>query len=182
MINLIPPDAEKEVRKEYWIRVLSVWAFLLGSAFLIIALLNVPLYQLLASQSAAYQVAYTTASEQTNEFKNAEESIKNANTVATLLTQKTSRVAFSKVLETIEGLVPEGVTIESYSFTRKGDALSTISVAGTSATRASLSEFRLAIEGDPLFKTATLPLSDLAKDKNIPFSLSITPQSTTETP
>jgi cytochrome bd-type quinol oxidase subunit 2 len=178
MINLIPPEALKEVKKEYWIRVFSVWAVLVGFAFLIIAILHVPVYHLLGTQKDSYQDAYTTANEQTSEFKIAEDSIKNANAVATLLTKKNEQTPFSYVIATIDSLVPNGVVIASYSLTRKDGGLSTIAISGVATGRSTLTSFKNAIENDPLFKVASIPLSDLTKDKDIPFTLTIMPNAT----
>jgi hypothetical protein len=178
MINLIPPEALKDVKKEYWIRVFSVWALLVGSAFFIVAVFHIPVYQLLRAQKESYQEAYANATVQTGEFKAAEESIKNANAVAKLLAQKDEQIAFSTVLKTIDSLVQNGVTIENYSFTRKGEGLGPVVVSGIAEGRTSLTNFKNAIEKDPLFKVASIPLSDLAKDKDIPFTITIAPHAT----
>lgn len=179
MINLIPTEALHDIKREYWIRVFSVWAFLLGSAFFIVAILHIPVHSLLRAQKEGYQQAYTIATEQTGEFKVAEEAIKNSNAVASLLTKKDEQVLFSSVLTTIDTLVPKGVQVASYTFERKGVELGQIKVSGSADSRTSLSAFKNAIESDALFKLATIPLSDLAKDKNIPFTLSITPHAST---
>ena len=50
MINLIPPDALKGVKREYYVRVGTVWAFLLTGAFVALILLLIPLYVLINSQ------------------------------------------------------------------------------------------------------------------------------------
>jgi hypothetical protein len=47
---------------------------------------------------------------------------------------------------------------------------------GTADTRAHLSAFKNALEAHTLFKVASLPLSNLAKDKDIDFSITITPR------
>lgn len=182
MINLIPPEALKEVKKEYWIRVCSVWAMLVGTAFFIVAIFHIPVHQLLEAQKDSYQEAYANATEQTGEFKTAEESIKNTNAVASLLVKKDEQIAFSAVLKTIDSLVQDGITIENYSFTRKGEGLGPIAVSGRADGRTSLTNYKNAIESNQLFKAATIPLSDLAKDKDIPFTITITPYATSSKP
>jgi hypothetical protein len=71
------------------------------------------------------------------------------------------------------------VQVESYAFERKGVALGKVVVSGVAANRTGLTAFKNAIESDKLFKLATIPLSELAKDKDIPFTLSITPNAST---
>ena len=150
--------------------------------FFIIAIFNVPVYQLLRAQSDAYQKEYTNATEQTGEFKNAEDSIKNSNAVATLLASKNNQIAFSLVLKTIDDLVANGIVIKNYALTRKDDGLGSVVVSGTAKERTDLTNFKNVIEKDSLFKLASIPLSDLAKDKDIPFTLTITPRATTTKP
>lgn len=181
MINLIPPEAQSAIKREYWIRVFSLWAFLLACAFIALTLLQVPTYILLRAQLTAQQSEYAEATDQTTTFKEKEDALKNASAIATILTKKDERQFFSDILTSLERLVPAGVHIDSYSFTRKDTSLGIITLSGVADTRGTLSELRTAIEADSLFKTATLPLSNLAKDKDIPFSITVTPRTTKET-
>ena len=177
MINLIPPDAKKQVKREYWTRVIVVWLFLSGSAFLIIALVHAPVYWLLHMQLQAYQDEYSQVTDQTEEFKQAETAIVNTNTVIDLLATPPTSVLFSDVIKEIEkaATIIDGVTVSNITLTRKADALGTITVAGQAATRAGLATFRDALEDNSLFKKASLPLANLAKDRDIPFSITVTP-------
>ena len=177
MINLIPPDAQKQVQREYWIRVVSVWFFLLGTAFVLVALFYVPTYLLLQLQLTGYAAEYADVTSQTGEFKDAEVAIKHANEIAILLTNEKKEVLFSTIISEIEKITTEGITINSFALSRKGVDLNTIAVTGIAKTRANLSNFQSAIENNILFKSASLPLSNLTKDKDIPFSITITPKS-----
>jgi p-aminobenzoyl-glutamate transporter AbgT len=86
MINLIPPDAQKEVRREYWIRVVSVWLVLVGVAFVALTIVQVPIYILLKNQLAAYQSDFASASDRQEQFSEAKTALERANAVATLRT------------------------------------------------------------------------------------------------
>ena len=92
-----------------------------------------------------------------------------------MLARQNISTSFSKVIEDIESAKGEGIVIKSYSFNRKNTGISPIVVTGDAKTRAQLSAFRDALEMNPYFKTVTLPLSDLAKDSDIEFSITITP-------
>jgi hypothetical protein len=177
MINLIPPDAEKAVKHEYRIRVVTVYLFLLALACMILTILHIPTYLLLRAQLRAYEGEFATMSVQTSEYATAEKALKNANTVIDTLSKEERQPLFSSVLA--ESIMPKGITPEGYTFTRKNGALGGITVSGTSIDRASLSQFRKAIEEHKRFKTATLPIANLAKDKDIPFSISIIPEDNT---
>ena len=91
-------------------------------------------------------------------------------------TNEKKEVLFSTIISEIEKITTDGITINSYALSRKGDELNTIAVTGIAKTRANLSNFQSAIENNVLFKSASLPLSNLTKDKDIPFSITITPK------
>lgn len=175
MINLIPPNAQKQVRNEYWVRVVSVWLLLLGTSFIIVVILFAPVYVLIQSQLDSYWDEYTRANGETQSFKDAESEIKKANELATLLSKSKNIVTFSGTIESLEKLTKDEVIIESYSLTRKGDVIDSIIVVGQADSRLALTQFKDSIENEPMFESVTLPLSNLAKDKDIPFSITIIP-------
>jgi hypothetical protein len=176
MINLIPPDAEKTVKREYLVRISSVWLYLFAAACVIVAVLYIPTYLLLSSQLKAYEGEFASVSIQAGEFKEAETALKNTNVIIDFLAKEERTPLFSTVLETIEGITPEAITLDGYTLSRKNGALGALTVSGEAKNRASLAQFRSALEAHKLFKTATLPLSNLTKDKDIPFAISIIPE------
>lgn len=179
MINLIPPSAEKLVHREYWIRVSSVWMILFGFAFLIISLLNLPVYVLVQSQLNSFLEEYKEATDETASFIESEVAVANANEIARLLAKQDSVEPFSHLIEELDLLTSNNVTILDFQIVRKENALDPIVITGVANSRLALSEFRDAIENNPLFLSAALPLSNLAKDKDIPFTITITPQKET---
>lgn len=176
MVNLIPPDAQKQVNREYWIRVCSVWLFLLGSAGVMVVLLYIPSYLLLQTQLKVKQSAHAEVNNQAEQFKQAEEAFTHSNEVAQLLLSSKEEVAFSFVMDEIQKIAPEGIVVTNFSFTRKDTKLEIVTISGQADARASLSRFREALELHPLFKVASLPLSNLAKDRDIAFTISIVPR------
>lgn len=175
MINLIPFSAQKQVKREYWVRVVSVWMFLVGSGFLVVALLNTPVYVLVHSQLESYLNEYNQASDETQSFKTAQATITDANSTIALLGLSNTQTSFSGIIAKLESLTGSGITINTYQLIRTDGALGTITISGVADSRLSLSQFKDALQKDPLFSSATLPLSNLAKDVDIPFSISITP-------
>ena len=175
MINLIPPHAQKQVKREYWVRVVSVWLFLIGSAFLIVVILAAPIYVLIRSQLQNFLQEYTEAANESQSFNQSEAAIKNANDMAVLLAKADTSVSFSSTIESLQKLMGADVSIDSFTLARKNGALDTITITGIARSRLALSNFKDAIEKDEHFKSATLPLSDLAKDKDISFTMTIEP-------
>jgi hypothetical protein len=178
MINLIPPTAQKQVTREYKIRVVSVWLFLLGFACLVVAIFNIPVYVLVQSQLSTYLQEFTLASNQSDSFKSSEATITKANAIATLLTKAEQSTTFSDVINELEKQASAGggVTITSFNFLLKDGVLTPVVISGTADSRLLLSEFRDALAKNPRFENATLPLSSLAKDRDVPFSITLTPR------
>lgn len=178
MINLIPPSAESNVKREYWIRVVSVWMILIASAFVIVAVLNGPVYVMIRGQLNAYQSEYNAASIENEVFKVSEDALKQANMVGTLLLASQKTTSFSSIIAELEALTGEDVVITEYLLSRTDNKLGPIVIKGEARSRLVLSSFQEVLEESELFEKAELPLSNLAKDREIPFSITITPQIT----
>jgi len=175
MINLIPPQARKRVLLEYWIRAASVWMLLAGTALIMVALLNVPVWVLVHGQINAFADSYAAAESEDTQFKEFAAEIEDANEVAAALADHTDTVQLSLLLERLQTIATSEISIEVYEFSRTDGAVSTVRISGTANTRQALANLKQDIEADPLFSTAALPLSNLAKDSDIPFNIEITP-------
>lgn len=176
MINLIPPRARKQVIREYWVRVVSVWFVLLGTTFLIIAILDLPLLVLVDQQKGAYATSYGEAADLSAEFEAAQETFAATNATARLLARGGEPVTFSAYIDALEELRGASVTIEELRFGQESTgALAGISVVGEASTRQALASFRDRIEAHALFTAVELPISNLAKDEDIRYSIKVTP-------
>ncbi len=180
MINLIPPSAKKQVRKEYWVRVFSVWMMLVASSFVIVAFLHMPTYVLIKSQLAVFANEFTEASVQNEAFKEAEATVVQSNQIATLLASDEKVTLFTTLIEVLETLAGSKVTINSFIFQRDNNTISPITISGQAYSRQSLVAFSEAIKTNKLFESAEIPLSNLAKDRDIPFTISVIPKNLIE--
>jgi len=177
MINLIPPGAQKQVKREYWLRVFTVWIILIASACVVVAILYVPVYVLVRSQLDAFLQAYTQASVESESFKDSELSVEKANDIAELLSAANKALPFSSVISELEEVSDiHNVTITEFILLREKANLQPIVLRGTAKSRFDLTSFRDAVEAHELFKSVELPLSNLAKDKDITFSITIEPE------
>jgi hypothetical protein len=177
MINLIPPGAQNQVKREYWLRVFTVWIILIASACMMIATLYMPVYVLVRSQLDAFLQAYTQASIESDSFKDSELAIEKANEIAKLLSEADKAISFSTVIFELEEVSQaHGVTITEFVLLREKGELQPIVLRGIALSRLDLTSFRDAIEAHELFKSAELPLSNLAKDKDITFGITIKPE------
>lgn len=181
MINLIPPSAQSQVKREYWIRVISVWLFLLGFACITVATLNVPVYVLLKNQLGSLENEYAKTSTANQSFKESEQAMVSANAISKLLTSANETTPFMEVINELRTLAGAGVAIEDFNLIRTEGVISSITITGEADSRLLLSEFQQKLEKNPTFANAKLPLSNLAKDKDIPFTITIVRESAKET-
>lgn len=173
MANLIPPYAKKSVVIEYWIRVCSVWFILLGAAALAVASLNVPVYMLIQNQQLINAGMFTDASDQKTSFEKIESEIMAANNTAALLATVKQTTPLNQYVQDIEALANESITVDSYQFSKDNGTLTEVIISGTAANRSSLLDLSDALESDSRFASAEIPLSNLAKDSDIPFMITI---------
>lgn len=173
MINLIPPKAKKIVIREYWSRVAAVWMLMLSFALLIMSLLSLPTYVLIRSleDAMASQIDYAKAEE--GSYKESERVIRDTNAFVNHLRGGEEDIAFSIFIEELDKISSENITLTQFGFARENGELKQISLTGHANTRVGLSNFRDELAAHELFASVDLPISNLAKDKDITFSMKL---------
>lgn len=175
-INLIPTDARRKVAREYWLRVAAVWVVLVSLALAIVAVLQIPLYVLVATQAQVYQNTVTEAGVDREGLAQARTALEQANSIAATLNVTDTDVAFSEYVDALLAQRSPAVDVTSISLERRGAAMPmVVRVMGVAQTRQDLVRFRDAAEAHVLFDEVELPLSNLAQDEDIVFSVPITP-------
>lgn len=175
MSNLIPPDAKRAVVIEYWIRVVTVWFVLVGLALVVTALMKTPTFVLVESQLRAFSGEYEEAVDESNQFDEAQRAITDANQLAELLKGGNDTTELSSIIAILDEIAGDAVTIQNFDLNMTDGMVTKISIDGTAATRQALAGFSENIEAHPLFSDAELPISNLAKDRDIGFSISVVP-------
>jgi len=173
MINLIPPNARKQVQLEYWVRVCSVWVILVAVAVVIIGSLLMPSLVLVHAQKAVYDTVYQDVSSQNSAYKQEEDLIRTANAVAKRLASADTSMPFSTLLLQIKSIASSRVDIQTISSSKEEGLIKSIQVSGEASSRSTLVQFRDALQAHPAFDSVALPLSNLAKDKDVPFNVVI---------
>jgi hypothetical protein len=173
MINLIPPTARRSVIREYWLRVVSVWMFLLGTGFLIVAALLLPTYVQIWIQLENLSAATGVPSEKISNYDTAVSELVAATSLARILTTEASSTQFSTYISDIAKLAGDNIAITSYTFERKPTGDTTIMVAGIAATRQVLANFEDELSNNEAFSRVDLPISNLIKDRDVLFSLQL---------
>jgi hypothetical protein len=175
MIDFLPPEAKSAVRREYVIRTVSVWAFLVGAVALVDVLLLLPTYLLLSRERAALalEIVHTGQSTSTEAYKTTRTALEKAQTLAVQLGVMDMSVMASAVLRGIRDAQTRTIIISGFSYAHTGAGVKSVEVRGNAATREALTEFVTALERNPLFAHAAVPVSDFAAAQDLPFTVTI---------
>ena len=173
MVNILSKDAQNKLRTLYYVRLFSMLAFLVAFMFLLGAGLLSPSY-LLAREEANVAKEYSTALQQTlalKESAGAGAALTSLAEEIALMKQYQSQPAVADALSAVISKLPKGVSISKILIAPPIIADGKIGIVGNAKTRAELLAFVSALQENPLFNKVVVPVSDLAGDTNLPFSL-----------
>lgn len=174
MFNLLPDSLKDQIKSDYKLRRLTVFLIILISVQTIVFILLVPswLISYYKENALIFRLEKTSHSElsyDANEIKN---KIKVINNEVNLLNTALEYPKLSPLIDYI--LTKRNPSIKLESFTYNGGKTWTLTVQGISATRESLVAMVDNLKQSGLFKNVDLPVSNLAKNKNIDFSITMT--------
>lgn len=173
MINLIPAVVKKVITKEYRLRVASVFLFILSLVSLLTFVFFLPAYVLVSTQVDVYAKSASEAALQVADFDNAAKTLVNASQMSQKIVELRKNKKFSEVITLVEANQGLGIEIEIIELSRAANLLAPVKVNGRADTRQDLANFRDALLKLPEVADVILPISNLARDKNIQFNLSI---------
>lgn len=174
MINLIPPIAKKKIVTEYWVRAISVWMLVCGVMFLVVSFLLLPVYVLVNSQVQVYETSANEAVAKVAEYDLSASTLAEANVQAQILIELRQMKTFSDLIGDINNLQGDDIFVTNLDFRRTGMKLNSVQLNGKAKDRKALADFRDALMTLPEVKDVHLPIANLAKDRDIIFSISVT--------
>ncbi len=173
MINLIPPTAQQDVKREYWIRVVTVWLSMLGVASALAIVLYIPTYVLIQSQLVSYTQEFDQINTESQAFRDARTALAESNAIARALGVKNRIPSFTTIMNDLSATTGPGITLTGFEFITAESALSKIQLTGNADTRTDLTRFSQQLQSDPRFSEVDLPLSQLAEDRDIVFTVTL---------
>ncbi len=174
MINLIPPQAKKFIVREYWFRVVTVWLFLLSGVILVAFFIMIPSYVLVQSQLDAVETEVLKVGETEIDFKKSEDFISEINAVAVQLGEAGVLVPLYEIASTIQNAASVDIKLTNQTIKRNKVGIESINIRGVAKSRSALAGFKTALERSALFETALIPISDLAREEDLPFAITVT--------
>jgi Tfp pilus assembly protein PilN len=172
MFTLLPKDTRAEVESEYRKRVLAVAFGLTALAMLAGAIGAVPAYvNIRINDQTARAKAAVAVTNDTQTVSTLEKQVKDIGVKIAALKDANSQKTLISIMDLIGERITPGISISNISLKRTDTG--SITLAGTAATRDALVTFSKSLQGEPSFSGISLPISSLAKSRDISFSISI---------
>lgn len=175
MINLIPSEEKKKIRKDFYMRVVIVSFFVLGTAVFLSNIMLAPALfyaslekKLISEQFAKDENKLTFDLNQEN--KNAVENLENKISLIKQA-QNTKFLVSEKVINNILSKKINGILINEINYTKDVNKGNLINIRGQASSRERLLTFKNSLVTDPNFKNVDLPISNFIKSTDIEFSL-----------
>lgn len=179
MINLIPRQEKKRMNKDFFFRLLIVFFLALGLSIVVSSVSILPSYFI---SSVKKNFTNTKLLAQKNEpvplvDQEVLTVIKSINSKLDLIenAEKNKFVISERVINSIIFKKMPDIKITKISYGNDASKGKKIDITGVAPSRERLLLFRLALEGDTLFKTVDLPISNFIRGSDIQFYLSLTP-------
>lgn len=158
---------------EYWIRVLTVWAFIGTISAVLFAVTFLPVYVLVDAKIDAYQQSAEIASEKIASFESVSRELAKATQQAQLLITSTKEISLSDIITLLDEMENDGINLNQVYVARATAGLEPISLNGRARDRQSLASFRDSLLAHPSIQSVDFPISNLAKDRDIDFTITI---------
>ncbi len=177
MINLIPNQEKKEMIRNFYYRLGTIFFFSIALVMLVGAIALLPSYVLSSMKKNLNNEKLESVKAEPTYLadQETEKEISGLDAKLTLLEKAQGRkfiVSERIINEVLSKKIPD-VKITQISFEEDKAAAKKVSIRGTARSREGLLLFRRALEDDPSFKMVDLPISNFVKGTNIQFNVTL---------
>lgn len=174
MINLIPPEGHKALKREYILRVGATLSLLFASVALLLAVALIPTYVLIAAQLNAFALESAQETKKGDALKDINAEVNMTKELLAQLKTTPEKVPVSAIIEEIQKHTPALVVFDTFYIESGTDGVERIQVQGNAATREALARLKNELESSAMFEKAEVPIADLARDVDLSFAITIT--------
>jgi hypothetical protein len=175
--TLLPEIEIRRLKREYRTRLAISFLFFVSCAILVGvgSLIPAYIYSYSEEKTLIDKIAILQKSREESGADPLIKELKSDNEIIKIIKNNKETYALSKVVSQIIGHKPKGLTINSFNMVSKPNATSSIAliIQGKSATREALIQLKNSLESDPLILNVDLPVSDLAKNKDIVYTIKL---------
>lgn len=175
-MNLLPESERKQVVKALKARFFVVGLFILGVALIINSILIIPPYLLASTKLLEDKVrADATALKKDKSYLATLEVPRELNTKTNSIRILTPAKTKIEILNDIFSTRPVMVKVNSITYlSANEDEGQKIIISGVSEDRKSLIDYSQFLKSNPLFVAVDVPVSSFTRERNLPFTMSIT--------
>jgi len=176
LTNLLPEDRVRSLRQVYFMRLAVVGVLLLAGVTVVHGVLLLPSYLYLRNQVGERTAALAALTTTLAGSEEKEISVR----VAALaedsahLARLSSVPKASAAVRAVTALPRPGIRLTGFSFAPKEEGEAVMSLSGIATTREALRTFEQSLADEPYITSADLPISAYAKERDIPFTISLT--------
>jgi len=174
MINLIPPEGQKSVRKEYTLRVLATMSFLFGFIVVLLSVAHIPTYVLVGAQINDLDAITAQDIERDEAIRIVEDEVKLTRSIIAQFKRNQGITNPTNIFYEINSRSSDEILFKAFILQSGNKNTRTVQVQGVATTREALAQFKTSLESSSLFSQAEIPISDLARDTELPFTITIT--------
>lgn len=179
MINLIPSEEKKKIRKDFYMRVIIVSFFVLGIAVLLSNVMLIPavFYASLEKKLAEDHFKNTENNLSVDLNKEDKVLIESLDSKINLINnfRKDKFLVSVRVIDNILNIKIDGIKINEINYTNDITKGKSINIRGQASSREKLLTFKNKLSQDANFKKVDLPVSNFVKSSNIEFNLVLIP-------
>lgn len=173
MFTLLAEQQKKYLTRQYRLRLLSAVLFLIGGVILVSSGLLLPSRIMLQVERSALieeKIAQGKAIK-AEDSKNLQQTLEEIKMMVKTATPEKTRIFTA--IQTVLAKKPLGTSITSISYIRGVGAPSSLAIGGVAEERAQLLSLSKSLESEELFSDVSLPVSNLAKESNLIFTLGL---------
>ncbi len=177
--TLLPEKEIKILKREYRFRLLIFVLFFMSFAIMVGTISLIPsfLFSYSLEKESLTKIEELHKNRKDDEIKAIITELGQSTKLMNKLANSDNSVVFSHLISKIIGHKPKGLFIRSFDLSVEKETASSTSVLvtiqGKSTSREALVSFRDRLSSDPLILSVDLPVSDLAKSKDILYSIKI---------
>jgi hypothetical protein len=173
--TLLPESEIRVLRREYRVRLFVILLFFLSIAIVIGIISLIPSFTVSRTEESKIieQVEKMKKDRIAKGVSKIDKELTQIQSIVSRVLVKKDYIPFSEAVEKIGKYKTNGLFIKSFELSYEDSSATTTKayIQGSSLTREALIQFKKNIESDSGFKNIELPISDLAKNKNITFSM-----------
>ena len=175
MYTLLPEKYVAKLKREYRVRFAAMFFFFITIA-LVVGAVSLFFFFILSKEQekqASHDLANLKKIAATSGADQVEKDALNTKTLVRAITGHQDAVLLSDIVESVVSHRKSSITLSSLEVSRPSPATVSARISGVALTRDALVAFKKELESDARFTKVELPVSDLAKSKNIRFSMSL---------